>query len=1197
MRRSLQLIVLLAALIGAVAGSAAFSAHAANAPGHDGDIWWDGLGHDSRSTIYRQPGGAVTTATDVKLRFRTFHDDATSVALRAYYTTPGAEKLVEMTRVASNVPCYQQLAFGCDFWEATIDAGDPGTIYYRFIVHDGQKTVYYEDDSDVRDGGWGKPFDTSPDWGWAITVYDPNFKPVPWLQNGVIYQIFPDRFRNANRKNDPALGNPKKYVWSKDKRYAYPHGDPAGESTPALDRIVRMPWGALPEGYCRNYVDALQTCHKRFPPDQSQGTEGPHGRDYYGGDLAGITQKLAYLKSLGVTIIYMNPIFWAGSNHRYDTRDYSKIDPTLGTQKDFVTLAKTAHKMGMKVLLDGVFNHMSSDGPFFDRYHNWPGVGACEQTYSKWRGFFSFRVPANGEPAPCAPKDRTKESFYNSWFNFDSLPVLTEVLGVKQYIYDLPGSVSRKWLKLGADGWRLDVMQDKSIDFWHGFRDAVESTKQGAPIIGELWKKFDVLPYVHGDTADSSMNYRFRDAVVSLLAPHPFDSKGFPGSGNPIPPSQFVTRMESIREDYPDATYWTLMNLVDSHDTERILWTLAPGNESRTERELNAANLAEGKKRVQLAALIQMTMPGAPTIYYGDEAGVSGGGDPDDRRTYPWGDANTRKLGDTRKPDTQMLAYYKGLTKFRNTNQVLRDGKLQYLATDDAEGTLAYGRKLGDSAAIVLLNTSREARTVNLQLHGYVPEETQFTVAQGSAQVGFSHGLMSAALEPLSGAVLMSQSADLTPPAAPTGLAAQAEQLAVQLAWGGVADAAGYNVYRSPLSGGGYTKVNDALVSGPNFRDGTADLISGQRYYYVVKALDAAGNESDASNEASAVPSYPIEAASLDRPPTLDYTITAAGRTNPAFGRITIAGITSQAGEIPGVLAQLGFGASGTDPAGWRWVDMTFSADVGDQDEYSGTLKPETPGTYSYLVRFSTSQGETWVYGDLDGGTSGTNAPGTLTVHPNPDQTPPAAPTGLAGRSHGATSVALTWSAVSDADLYAYVVYRSTTSGSGYVEVGRTDAATTHFTDTGLTTGATYYYIVKALDAANNLSAASNEASAVPSALVVDVTLVVTSPATTPATASVYIAGNQPEICNWCNAHTTKLTKGDDGKWRITIPWAEGTSVEYKYTLGDWDHVEKGAACDEIANRHFAVAPQGDSATMTVEDTVKNWRNVAPCGA
>jgi len=262
--RRIALLVLLAAGLAAIGGG---HVHAASAPGHDGDIWWDGLGHDSRSAVYRQPQGAVEATgcspapipiaqgppppivcPRITLRFRTFHDDATAVTLRAYYTNPGREDLVDMHVVASNVPCYMQSQFGCDFWEAKIPPGNPGTIYYRFIVHDATKTVYYEDDSDVRDGGWGKPYDSSQDFGWAITVYDPSFKPIDWLKNAVIYQIFPDRFRNANTKNDPAHGNLKKYVWSNDKRYAYPHGDPSHESTPALDRIVRMPWGAMPEG-------------------------------------------------------------------------------------------------------------------------------------------------------------------------------------------------------------------------------------------------------------------------------------------------------------------------------------------------------------------------------------------------------------------------------------------------------------------------------------------------------------------------------------------------------------------------------------------------------------------------------------------------------------------------------------------------------------------------------------------------------------------------------------------------------------------------------------------------------------------------------------------------------------------------------------------------------------------------------------
>ena len=847
-----------------------------------------------------------------------------------------------MHMVASNVPCYMQSDFGCDFWEATIDAGSMGTVYYRFIVHDGPKTVYYEDDSDVRDGGWGKPFDSSPDWGWALTVYDPNFKPIDWLKNAVIYQIFPDRFRNANTKNDPARGNPKKYVWSKDKRYAYPHGDPSHESTPALDRIMRMPWGSMPEGWCRNYTDALQSCKKRFGPDKNVGTEGPHGRDYFGGDLAGITQKMAYLKSLGVTVVYLNPIFWAGSNHRYDTRDYTKIDPYLGKQADFVKMVKAAHKNGIKVLLDGVFNHMSSDSPMSDRYHNWPGTGACEQTFSKYRGFFFFRKPAAGEPSPCAG-GQAGETFYESWFGFDSLPKLSEVFGVKQYVYDTPQSAAQKWLKLGADGWRLDVMQDKSVDFWHGFKAAVDKTKANTPIVGELWKKFDVLPYVYGDTATSSMNYRFRDAVVSLLAQHPFDSKGFPGSGRAIPPSQFVQRMESIREDYPDAVYWTLMNLVDSHDTERILWTLTPGDENAAEREVNSQNLGEGKKLVKLAALIQMTMPGAPTIYYGDEVGVTGDDDPDDRRTYPWGDANTKKLGDTRKPDTGMRDYYKSLTKMRKDHEVLRSGELKFLVTDDEQHTLAFGRKIGDSAALVVIDANRNiSSTLRVPMAGWVPDGTSF-----DGQV-VTNGYLDVNLQGETGRVLFTQNADLTGPSAPTGLAATANGVAIDLHWSPVTGAAGYNVYRSPLSGGGYTKVNDAPVTATDYHDASADLRSGTKYHYIVKALDSAGNESAPSNEASAVPSYPISAVSLDRPVALDYTISAAGRTAPVYGRIKIDGVTSQAGEIPGILAQVCYGSAQSPIC----EPMTFSSDAGDLDEYSGTLKPETPGTYAYWVRF-----------------------------------------------------------------------------------------------------------------------------------------------------------------------------------------------------------------------------------------------------
>ncbi len=232
---------------------------------------------------------------------------------------------------------------------------------------------------------------------------------------------------------------------------------------------------------------------------------------------------------------------------------------------------------------------------------------------------------------------------------------------VQNYFLYNADSVSRYWLEQGAGGWRMDVMGDPSFPagYWEGFRGVVKDTKPDALIIGELWQKDStLLRFLRGDRADTTMNYRLRDAVVGLLSPGNFDSKGFADSGRPILPSEFAARISSIREDYPDAAYYSLMNLLDSHDTERILWTLTPGSETTADKELNADNLAQGKRRQQIAALIQFSMPGAPTVYYGDEVGMTGDDDPDDRRTYPWADTGG-------KPDKASLLYYSSLARIR----------------------------------------------------------------------------------------------------------------------------------------------------------------------------------------------------------------------------------------------------------------------------------------------------------------------------------------------------------------------------------------------------------------------------------------------------------------------------------------------------------------------------------------------------
>lgn len=1202
----------------------------ATAPDQDNTIYWDGLAHNSRDPLYRTPAGAQPADSLVTLRFRTFHDDAEQVTLRTYHTGLQSEALYPMEVVARNVDCYApNLPFVCDFWQTTINVSQIGTLYYRFVVQDGTRTVYYEDDSEVRDGGWGNPFDQSPDWGWAISVYDPAFAlPIQWMKEGVVYQIFPDRFRNGDLSNDPTPDQQNTQL-STDPRYAYPNGEEVTDTDPQTDQIVRMPWGALPEGYCRNYQDLDPAeCPQRYA-QPGDGKEEPRGRDYYGGDLQGVTEKLDYLKGLGVTIIYFTPIFAAGSNHRYDTRDFHVIDSYLGDMGDWETLVREAEARGIRIILDGVFNHMSSDSPIFDRYGNWggeassgmpsnlpekvylplaigngaavSGAGACESIDSAYRDWFRFRPPNESEPAVCAPDTRDGPSYYNPWAGFDSLPQLSESDEVRDYIYGADDSVARYWIQQGASGWRLDVMQDKSLPFWQEFRERVKDVDPEAIIIGELWKKFDVLPYVTGTTADTAMNYRLRDAVLGLLAPQSFDAKGFPGSGEPISPSAFVDRLESIREDYPDAAYYALMNLLDSHDTERLLWTLTPGAENPSEREENAADVAEGKQRQRVAALIQMTMPGAPTIYYGDEVGLTGDDDPDNRRTYPWGDVE----GDARQPDTDLLAYYTSLTTLRRENGALVNGDLQFLLADDASGTVAYGRKFENSAAITVINASKESREALVPVAGYLPSGTLFAVAAGCGEAGarvpVEGGVVKLQIDPLCGVVLTSVDADLTPTVAPAGLTASATDLTVELNWTAVEGASGYSIYRSPVSGGGYVKIKAVDAATTTYLDANDALTSGQRYFYIVKAMDDKGSESAAAPEASAVPTYTINWANLQRPAALRYTVSAKDTTEHVYGQVYIEGVTRQQGPTLGLVAQVGYGPQNSDPREWvNWVAMDFHTDVGNNDEYRAVLQPTVSGTYSYLVRYSTD-GETWIYADLDGIGDGsfaqqTNALGTLDVIANQDQTPSAAPVNLQASNKGATSIGLMWEAVSDPALFRYEIYRSTTAGSHYLKVGQADKDTTAFTDIGLQTGTRYYYIVRAVDEANNLSSPSGEATAVPQPLPVEVTFEVEVPEGTPAEGSVFIVGTEPEICDWCNPQTAALAKGEDGKWRVTITFQEGTPIEYKFTLGSWDTVEKDATCNEVANRQVRAVPDANG-TQTIRNTVANWRNVAPCGS
>ncbi|NWG06181.1 MAG: alpha-amylase [Chloroflexi bacterium] len=1155
----------------------------------DGNIAWDGLRHDSRDLLYRTPGGAVPAGTDVLLRFRTFHNDVTGVSLRLYDINASAQRIVPMSLAASDVSCYQAglEQFSCDFWQAVVREDAPNNLWYRFIITDKNDVNYYADNTPALDGGLGSTSDTVVDNSFALMVYDPAFTVPAWAQNAHIYQIFPDRFRNGTKFNDPKTG---------DVRYD--------------DPVLKLNWDVLPEGFCRNYSDGNTNCPWRFddtPPDWSPNKEQPRGRDYFGGDLRGIDQYLDYLKGLGVNTLYFNPIFDSGSNHGYDTQNYYKIDPYFGTQTDWNELVKHANERGMRIILDGVFNHLSSDSPIFDRYHHYSTVGACESLSSPYRNWFYFRDVPAGTGSCVGSTGEENSATYDGWFGFDSIPVINKSLPeVQEYFLTGTNSVTNYWLKRGAGGWRMDVMGDSSFPagYWETFREEVKDTKPDAVIISETWQKDStLLRMLRGDRADTTMNYRLRDAVLGLLAPQNFDSKGFADSGRIILPSEFAARMESIREDYPDAAYYSLMNLLDSHDTERLRWTLTPAEtETAAEKELDAANVAEGKKRQRIASLIQYTVPGAPTVFYGDEVGVTGDDDPDDRRTFPWYDT----LG--AKPDQYMYFHYAALNKLRHSQPVLVNGDFRILLADDAANLVAYGRKTESRAAIVLVNRGGVSQPFTISVDGYLPDGVLLKKAYGVGvaspnQVTVTGGSITGTVGPLSAVVLISGNVDLKPTAAPAALRVTDEgDATVSLAWDAVPGSAGYNLYRSPLSGGGWERLNSSPISGTEYTDGGVQ--NARTYYYVVTSLDARGNESAYSNEVSALPRLSIGWANLQWPPALNHTISAVNRTDSVYGQVWIDGVTNQGGAAPNLRAQLGFGPAGSNPnsnAAWTWVDASFNVDAGNNDEFVASLLPETVGTFDYVYRYSTTNGAEWLYADLNGPISA-NAlpanPGKLTVNASADTTAPDAPTGLEVLSASPAGVSLTWNAiVGDPTLYGYEVLRGDTAGGPYEMLVRLTANS--FTDTAVVEGATYYYVVRALDQSFNRSGNSEEVSAQAQQRKVTVVFTVTVPASTDATGfDVYIAGSLNRLDGglpeW-NPGGVVMTQIDATHWTITVTGFESTQIEYKYTLGSWDYVEKGGSCDEISNRQLTLN-YGANGTQEVNDTVLNWRNVSPCG-
>ncbi len=573
--------------------------------------------------------------------------------------------------------------------------GEPGIVWYYFIVRAGG-ALYYYGNNPQGTGGRGAVA-AGPPPSFQITVYLAEAATPAWFKNTVVYQIFVDRFCNGQ-----AGGG------------IFPGGKGG---------LIHACWEDPPV-----YVRERET-----------------GRilayDFFGGNLAGVIAKLPYLRELGIGAIYFNPLFTAASNHKYDTADYKTIDPLFGDNELFRVLCAQARAMGMAVILDGVFSHTGSDSIYFNKEANYPGQGAFQSPaspYYPWYRFWEY------------------PDTYECWWGIDTMPNVHELEpSFRDFIIHGPDSVLRYWMKLGAKGWRLDVADELPDQFMREFRQVMKETDQDSILIGEVWEDAsskvsyaERRGFLRGDELDATTNYPFRQAALDFLLGR--QDAGLTGE-----------KLLSLYENYPRPYFYTALNLVGSHDVPRIL-TLLGGHEvkddlpygEQSKRRLAPAERLLGLARLKLLVVWQMTFPGVPHIYYGDEAGLEGYADPLNRRTFPWG-----------KEEASLTAWYKKLIALRNSWGVLRTGYWHPLAvhpdvygyvrtTDKAQDV--FGQACAENTAVVLLNRSREEVAVECDLSRWC-RGMMFDVLQDEREVALGDGRVKLTLKPLEGKLLLTR--------------------------------------------------------------------------------------------------------------------------------------------------------------------------------------------------------------------------------------------------------------------------------------------------------------------------------------------------------------------------------------------------------------------------------------------------------
>ena len=660
--------------------------------------------HDSRETLYRNPFGAAPVGGTVVLRLDVGGDAGATATLRTWIDGVG-EGFVPMDRVRLEDRVRFSCSYACD---------TAALVWYSFLIERSDGRVIHYGAREGRTGGEGTLCEWQPA-SFQLTVYEPREVKPTWFTSGIVYQVFPDRYRRGVDWRALASAG------------AGLHGNDSPDGVAGTRRRVVERWDTEP-AYEKDEAGRVTTW------------------DFYGGTLSGIRDDLARMADMGITTLYLNPIFEARSSHRYDTADFLSVDSMLGDEQGFRTLCSEAAKLGISIVLDGVFNHVGADSRYFNRYGTYEQPGA-------------WQAHADGVPSPYADWFTWHDDgTYECWWGVDDLPAVNEgVPGYQELIAGERGVV-RHWLAAGARGWRLDVADELPDEFIEKIRAAAVAERADALVLGEVWEDASnkvsygkLCRYLLGRELDSAMNYPFRNAVLDFLLGR-------------VSAGQAAESLASIAENYPPEAQAAALNLLSSHDRPRLMSVLGgaldhpdwqpwpdgvPGRLTDGERGL-------AKGRFWLAALMQMTYLGVPSVYYGDELGMEGLSDPYNRGPFPWasgdGGESGEAVGHVLAGDADCQTMYRNTIQLRQALPVLTSGDVVPIAPcDDVLGWWrlpADGR--GPSVCVLVNRSLSEWHDVSIEARG--PHASEVI---GGAELRREGDLVSLTLAPLGSAVVL----------------------------------------------------------------------------------------------------------------------------------------------------------------------------------------------------------------------------------------------------------------------------------------------------------------------------------------------------------------------------------------------------------------------------------------------------------